>query len=276
VECEGFRAISADGVAWRVQVQHPEARYVTQAVWRKDGNSTLTENKFTAPLIAAMNESPPLPYPMADTLELWLLDAINDKPLAIVTSALPRERAPMIESVSWSAFLIGDHDFSSAEFQSLMSGGDSTESHMDHGEILRRYINVAAGSRPRAQWFQRDKDMNGKGLAGLRIEPVDLNRKVAAEDFPELLISEDCWQNQAEKVLVRDYHYWHAANLLSQANLNGETRAKLERVACSEAFKLYEKRYVLPEMSDPELMKVAFVQAKIGLANRSSAKVPNT
>ncbi len=273
MECEGFRAISADGITWRVQVQHPEARYVTQAVWRRDGQSTLTENKFTAPLIAAMNDSPSLPFPMADSLELWLLDAANDAPLAIVTSALPRNRVPMIESVSWSAFLPGDHDFCSADFQSLMSGADNTEAHMDHGEILRRYINVAAGSKPRAQWFQRDSRGNGQGLAGLRVKPQEAGRILQAGQFPELLVSQSCWQNEAEQVLVRDYHYWHAANLLSQAYLGSDTRATLEREACAEAIKLYERRHVLPVMSNLESMKVAFVQAKIGLANRTTVKV---
>lgn len=273
MECEGFRAISADGITWRVQVQHPEARYVTQAIWRRDGQSTLTENKFTAPLLAAMNNSPPLPFPMADSLELWLLDAVNDTPLAIVTSALPRDRAPMIESVSWSAFLPGDHDFYSSDFQSLMSGEDNTEAHMDHGEILRRYINVAAGSKPRAQWFQRDSHGNAQGLAGLRVKSEEAGRVLVADQFPELLISQTCWQNEEERALVRDYHYWHAADLLSQANLGSETRDTLEREACAEALKLYERRHVLPAMLNPELKKVAFVQAKIGLANRTTVKV---
>jgi len=273
VECEGFRAISADGITWRVQVQHPEARYVTQAIWRRDGQSTLTENKFTAPLIAAMNESPPLPFPMTDSLELWLLDAKNGMPLAIVTSALPRDRVPMIESANWLAFLPGDNDFFSVEFQSLVSGESDTESHMGHGEILRRYINVAAGSMPRAQWFQRDDHNNGKGLAGLRVNPREAGRELVAEQFPELLISESCWQDEAERVLVRDYHHWHAANLLCQANISHETRVKLEHQACSEAYKLYERRHVLPTMLNPEAQKVALVQAKIGLSNRRPAKV---
>ena len=146
VQCEGFRAISGDGITWRVQVQHPEARYVTQAIWRRDGQSTLTENKFTAPLIAAMNNSPSLPLPMADTLELWLLDASADLPLAIVTSALPRKRVPAIESADWSAFLSGDHDFCSPGFQKLMSGEDdstvpidrkSTRLNSSHTDISR-------------------------------------------------------------------------------------------------------------------------------------------
>lgn len=253
-------------------MQHPEARYVTQAIWRRDGQSTLTENNFTAPLIAAMNNSPPLPFPMADTLELWLLDAENSMPLTIVTSALPRDRVPNIESANWTAFLPGDNDFYSADFQSLMSGENNTESHMDHGEILRRYINVAAGSRPRAQWFQRDNYGNGKGQAGLRLNPEETERVLSADQFPELLISENCWQNEEEKVLVRDYHYWHAASLLSQINLSANTRSMLENVACKEAYKLYEMRHILPKMENPEAQKVAFVQAKIGLSNREPAK----
>ena len=273
VQCEGFRAISADGITWRVQVQHPEARYITQAIWRRDGQSTLTENKFTAPLIAAMNDSPPLPLPMADTLELWLLDASAGQPLAIVTSALPRKRVPAVESVNWSAFLPGDHDFCSADFQKIMSGEKNNTVPMDHGEILRRYINVAAGSMSRAQWFQRDHEGNGKGLAGLRLKTGEQGRFLTADCFPELLVSECCWQNKAEQVLVKDYHHWHAANLLSQNNLAVDIRERLERAACTEAFKLYERRHILPTMLNLERVKVAFVQAKIALANRATAKV---
>ena len=254
-------------------MQHPEARYVTQAIWRRDGQSTLTENNFTAPLIAAMNDSPPLPLPMADTLELWLLDATAGQPLAIVTSALPRKRVPAIESVNWSAFLSGDHDFCSPGFQKLMSGEIDSAVPMDHGEILRRYINVAAGSMPRAQWFQRDHAGNGTGLAGLRIKAGEQGRFLTADCFPELLICEQCWQNEEERVLVKDYHHWHAANLLSQNNLSFDTRERLERAACTEAFKLYERRHILPTMLNRERVKVAFVQAKIGLANKSPAKV---
>jgi len=257
-------------------VQHPEARYITQAIWRQDGQSTLTENNFTAPLIAAMNNSPPLPLPMADTLELWLLDARAGLPLAIVTSALPRKRVPAIESVNWSAFLSGDQDFSSPGFQKLMSGEKNSAIPMDHGEILRRYISVAAGSMTRAQWFQRDHEGNGKGQAGLKLKAGEQGRFLTADCFPELLVSELCWQNEAERVLVKDYHHWHAANLLSQNNLSLDTRERLEHAACAEAFKLYERRHILPTMLNLERVKVAFVQAKIGLANRTTAPGAST
>ena len=60
---------------------------------------------------------------------------------------------------------------------------------------------------------------------------------------------------------IRDYHDWQAPLLLTHDNLPRATRDRLERAACRQAEKLYRVRHLLPQMLNPDLLKVAMVEA---------------
>lgn len=257
VECPGFRAMTADGVRWRVQFLNQRTRFSSYGIWRADGHGNLIETERTRPIVQALLARPPLPFPLADRLELWLLDARDRMPLALLASTLAEREPPQAVALGWRAALGGDDEFCAP---SLSRDGET--SHIPHRSVLDRCVQRAAGSRPQAQWFRRLADGAGEGLdAPARGEGVT-PRRLERECFPELLLRE-MWESERETALVRDYHDWHAASLLTHTDLSRATREALERAACRHSMKLFRVRYLLPETVNAELLRVAMVEALI-------------
>ena len=257
VDCPGFRAMSADGMRWRVQFLNQRTRFSSYGVWRADGQGSLIETERTQPIVQALRNRPDLPFALADRLELWLLDAHDRMPLALLASTLPERTPAQAMALQWRAALAGDDAFRSASL-----GGEEQVSHMPHRHVLDRCVQRAAGARPQAQWFRRTDTGGGEGLERSSMDGMLGGRRLTREDFPELLVRER-WDNAQERDLVRDYHEWHAANLLTHTELSRETRAMLERAAARQAAKLYRVRHLLPEVIDSELLRVALVEAVI-------------
>ncbi len=259
VDLPGFRALSADGETWRVQVLGRGARFSSQGVWRADGSGSFIETERTRRCIEALRARPPLPFPLADSLELWLLDARAGRPLALLASTLPERSPPAIREIAWQAAFAEDHDFvaPSLDRHALR---DATRLPIAHCEVLARCIQKEAGLRPRAQWFRRLPDGGGMGLAGCRLEPTWVGRLLGAEAFPELLLREQ-WESEREAGLVRDYHDWQSPWLLTHTTLRRATRDRLERAACRYPERLYSVRQLLPEIVNLDLVKVALVEA---------------
>src|SRR5690606_12122426 len=129
----------------------------SHGIWRADGQGNLIETDRTRPIVQALREHPPLPFPLADTLELWLLDARTRLPLALLATALP-ERAPaQAVALQWRAALAGDDSFRAPSL------GEHAVSHIPHAAVLDRCVQLAAGPRPQAQWFRRAADGSGEG-----------------------------------------------------------------------------------------------------------------
>jgi hypothetical protein len=258
-ETTGFRAITSDGITWRVQFLPLRSRLSSHAVWRADGSGNLAETELTREFIAAMQAHPPFPFVPADNIELWLLDAKQHQPLAILTSTLERITPPRVADSVWHAALSGDDSFMAP---SLSSGGAGAPvTHSPHREVLNRCVQKAAGPLERAQWFRREPDGGGTGLHGSRLDPGQVGRQLERKAFPELLLREE-WDDEREKKLVHDYHDWQAPNLLTH-RVSRLTRDRLERAACRQAEKLYKVRHFLPEIVNTDLLNVAFVEAVI-------------
>ncbi|GAB4514518.1 MAG: hypothetical protein Tsb0026_19910 [Sulfuricaulis sp.] len=259
-EMPDFRAMTTDGVTWRVQFLNQRSRLSSHAVWRADGSGNLNETERTSELIRALQNHPPFPFFPEDNLELWLLDAREQKPLAILASTLGRIKPPRSVDTRWHATLAEDDSF----VASSLTPGTTTasSSHIPHSEVLSRCVQKAAGPLERAQWFRRENDGSGTGLHGRRLDDAQIGRKLARDAFPELLLREK-WEAEQEQNLVSDYHDWQAPNLLTHSLLAHATRDRLERAACRQAAKLYNVRHFLPEIINSELLNVAFVEAVI-------------
>ena len=259
-EMPDFRAMTTDGVTWRVQFLNQRSRLSSHAVWRADGSGNLIETGRTSKVIQALQNHPPLPFPPEDNLELWLLDAREQKPLAILASTLGKITPPRSVDTVWHATLAGDDNFIAP---SLAPGnGAASTSHIPHSEVLSRCVQKAAGSLERAQWFRREDDGSGTGLHGCRLDAGQVGRKLGRDAFPELLLREK-WEVEQEQNLVSDYHDWQAPRLLTHSKLTRPTRDRLERSACRQAEKLYKVRHFLPEIIYHDLLNVAFVEAVI-------------
>jgi hypothetical protein len=257
----GFRAMSVDGITWRVQILDQRSRLASYGIWRADGSGNVIDTGRTHALIEALTNQPGLPFPLVDTLELWLLDAEEKLPLAILNSTLAHRTPTRVIEVNWRASLNGGNDFVAPSLTRTDSEAKPHAGYISHSEVLNRCVRQAAGVRMRAQWFRREPDGSGTGLNGLRIDGLR-DRKLAAGAFPELLLRED-WSESSANDLVGDYHRWLAPNLLTHDNLSRPTRERLERAACKQPEKLYPLRRLLPEVINQDLVKIALVEAVI-------------
>jgi len=267
VELPGFRAMSGDGSSWDLRIENPGMR-PAHAMWHEGEAYNVEISERTAPFLIALRDHPPLPFQLADTLELWLLDAHELLPLALLASTLPHMAPPNRVDTSWRAAFPGDDGFIAP---SLQAGAAQPLEHpfIPHREILNRCVRTAAGTHPRAQWFRREAAGDGLGSGGTGIEPALFARELAAAQFPELLLRER-WDNEVEAALVRDYHDWLAPALLTHSNLTRATRDRLEHAACAQAEKLFRLRQLLPEIVNRDLIDVALVEAVL---RRSSSVV---
>jgi uncharacterized protein YbaR (Trm112 family) len=257
VELDGFRALSDDGLTWQVHLQYRGPRASVRGVWRADGSGNLIETERTKTYLTALRTMPPLPFVLADRIELWLLDAERQLPLALLAATLERDTIPPAMERRWQAALAGDDSFVAP---SLHHGVATSAAPMPHREVLARCVQKAAGARPVTQWFRRSADGSGAGLSASCLAPGLAGRRLEAGDFPELLLREE-WGSDTETGLVRDYHDWHAPGLLTHSHIARPTRVRLEQAACRQAKKLYHVRQLLPEMLNPDLIKVAMVEA---------------
>lgn len=258
VELRGFRAMSVDGESWRVQFLNRRARLSGNAIWREDGRGNLIETDHTRAVIEALRSRPALPFPLADTLELWLLDAQERRPLALLASALPERSPPRLAAVRWAASLEGDDGF----FAPSLGGEGVRSTCIPHRDVLDRCVQRAAGPRAQAQWFRRTDDRSGVGLATHGLDRSLTARRLGVSQFPELLLRED-WDSDRERELVADYHAWHAPHLLTHTTLTDRTRDRLEHAACRQARKLYGVRRLLPKVLNEDRVRVALVEAVI-------------
>lgn len=258
VELAGFRAMSVDGSTWEVRIDNAGMR-PTRAVWRDDGLTGVEAGERFEPLIDAMRHRPRLPFALADLLELWLLDADDKLPVALLLSALPHMAPPNTVDTNWRAAFAEEDCFIAPSLQAAALR-PAEHPFIAHHEILNRCVRKAAGARPRAQWFRRDEAGDAVALGGSGLEQALIGRHVEASWFPELLVREE-WDTDVETGLARDYHDWLAPSLLTHANLRHATRERLERAACSQAEKLYRVRHLLPEIINAELIDVALVEA---------------
>ena len=268
VELPGFRAMSVDGVTWQVQALSQRTRFSVYGVWRADRSSIL-DNEHTHALIEALKNHPPLPFALADRLELWLLDATEERlPLALLASTLTHISPPRVTEAVWHPTLKGDASFVASSLLAHAAAAPGTR--VAHRDLLAQRVREAAGAPPRAQWFLRDEEGNGVGMVGLRLEDHAVGRRLSYDWFPELLVRED-WEDAADCDLVRDFHDWQAPALLTHPNLARTMRERLERAACRQAERLYAVRALLPEVINADLVKTAFVEAVIRRAGRPAA-----
>lgn len=90
-------------------------------------------------------------------------------------------------------------------------------------------------------------------------------RHLRAAHFPELLLRTD-WDDPADRGLVSDFHHWQAPLLLTLSGLRPDTRKRLERVACRRPMELFRVRHLLPEVANPDMIKVPLVEAALRIA----------
>jgi hypothetical protein len=137
------------------------------------------------------------------------------------------------------------------------------------GDYLTDYVNSLAGATPGAQWFRRESDGTGIGLAGIGMPPRYVGRRLEADEFPALLLA-DTGHDERHRRLIQEFHAWQAVWLLTLPALNPQQRERLEPHARRQAA-IVEKQYRLyPVTIRQDLITAARVEAVL----RRSAQHP--
>jgi hypothetical protein len=255
-------AYSTNGRSWRIRQQTASGQFrwgVTQVSSDDVGETRLVN---ADKLVEALKHQPPVPFPLRDRFELWLLDSKTRGPLALLRTRYQARDMEPVTDPHWRPFLMTDTGFVSPTLAACEKASLRNGWPVPHRDQLESQVNMASRPLPAAQWFERHADGSGTGRTGLRLREDEAGRHLAAEAFPELLISE-CWDSDIHRGLVSDYHDWYAAALLAHQNLSLETRRRLERAACKRPQPLLVIYPLIPEVIDQEAMEVALVSAKL-------------
>ncbi len=255
-------AYSTNGHSWRIRQQTSSGRFrwgIAQ-ISAKNMDDICIVNADN--LVQALRNLPRVPFPVRDRFELWLLHNRTRKPLALLrTCYMPADMA-CVTDPHWRPFLRTDTGFVSTTLSMLSKDKVTRDLSILHRDRLESQVNEASRPYPVAQWFERLDDGSGVGHAGLRLAPDDAGRVLAADDFPELLVSEE-WSDPAQAGLVADYHDWYAASLLAHQNLARTTRVRLEQAACRRPQALLSSYPLIPEIIDQGAIDVALVSARL-------------
>lgn len=254
-------AYSTNGRSWRIRQQTASGRFRWGVPHASEAGDDRVRITNAPQLVEALEHHPPVPFPIRDRYELWLLRHEDRRPLALLSTRYRAEEMETVLDPHWRAFPTTDTGFISPTLQ-VQESASSRRRHPSHRDQLESLVNMASRPMPAAQWFERQSDGSGVGKDGLRLQDGEVGRVLHSEDFPELLVSEE-WPDIAMKGLIDDYHNWCAGSLLAHQNLSYQTRERLERAACQRPVGLLTAYPLIPEVLDQEAIEVALVSAKL-------------
>ena len=259
VEVGDAEARSLDGVIWHLRADDGHGWVRPVGVWLAgEGVKAGVGHRYPA-LLAALAVMPPLPFPLADSVELWLLDKQTGLPLALLDAQRPDAHRHAPAELEWVPFALRYRGFQSAALAGQEAGSRHGPRHCDY---LQRIVNLRARPYAAAQWFRRLPGGGGEGLTGYRLDPGWQGRHLPPEAFPALLVSGE-WNSLLEKSVIADYHAWLAPFLLCWPGLSEPTRAGLEAAAVLRPRWLAQVHRLLPEVLDRDRLNATLVAARL-------------
>jgi hypothetical protein len=198
-----------------------------------------------------------VPFPLADTFELWLLDR-NHMPLALLDSVVAKQELDNERNLVWRAGNLCRKTFQASTLQDLLSPSDSAVNSADY---LSQYINDQASDPPAAQWFERDPAGNAQGLFGINLVDELQTRHLPARDFPVTLLSRP-ETDVLHQQLIDEFLNWQAPWLLLLPSLDVETRGGYELAARAQALVVEQQYRLYPEIVDMAAINTARVEAR--------------
>lgn len=188
VESERARALTLDGKEWVVQFTF-SARVEALSEAEKPGRAfkfdyirvanisgNTVQRQHLPPYLNAADvvqqlasyvADIELPLPAADHYEYWLLDNVDNSPLALIYSCVRAEEMSLFpQKLEWTALSAAMMKVESTEAERVIYTPPVNYR-------LERLVNERAGKKPKAKWIKRRADLH--------------------EAFPALLVRED-WQ----------------------------------------------------------------------------------
>lgn len=278
IEYQGAEAVTTDGLHWDIYVRDTELvqdiddsrRVQTSDIryghWSPQGglkrgalypsdDFKILEHRGAVVYEDLLQHYGQVPFPLRDTYELWLLNG-DGQPLALLASAVQLEDMEPDPALDWRAGQECRRRFRSR----ALAGLDRQASTA--GADLTEYINGLAGERPRAQWFLRDADGGGTGLAGPGDSGQTAGRRLSTAAFPAFFLREQ-GHGAAHSQLIQDFIAWQAPWLLLLHDLPEERRRDFEQQARSQALHMERQHRLYPRVLDPEILAAARVEAAL-------------
>lgn len=284
INAPSVRAISNDGMHWQIQVscEHHQQqwglsqattvrRYVLWGVW--SGHYGLKSmpldpmldvpkhndvEQQILPWLESMHAR--VPFPARDVYELWILDSLEQLPIALIASRTQAHDLADIKPAHWRASTSQQRNFNPARAQTSI----------DPLLKIEQLISDNTCCPIRSQWFVRDDAGAGQGMTGQNIANDLIHRILPRDAFPELLIRED-WPNEEARMLAEDYHHWMAPRLLMMQHLCDSTRLHLEKSAQAQAIETSKLHHLYPAFLDQKILNRILVETRL----RQAAEKPS-
>jgi len=258
VETAGGRALSTNGVSWSVELQverragwgslnrnNYESAYCMYGMW------SAAEGLVCLPLSPLLDTaelrqqadwliervaecSGQLPFPLQDDRELWLFDDREQRPLALLATAVAATANADSRPRRWSAC--------------PGNGGLPGQQAFPAAECLQQRVRQRAGANPVSHWIERDSEGGGRIDDGEAVLDAAL--------FPVLLLRED-WASRADRELVADYLHWIAPALLTLQHLQDADRRRLEPMLSAQSASIEHHWRLFPKVIDPGVVNAA-------------------
>jgi hypothetical protein len=278
VEIEGADAVSRDGLNWMLYIQGgteseraddgiecevslPDIKFGTwsrrmglrRAPVRYVTDYEQLDRLGSRLLEAVKSRADEVPFRQVDTYELWLLDADEGLPMALLGSSCREADTRTFGLLRWTP--------GQAAYQSF-GQSDQGAGTMSRAEELARLVRAAAGSRPTAQWFRREPDGCGQGInCNRRVQDLQ-DRRLTRDAFPELLLR-STWASPEDSALVAAFHLWQAPWLLALQTISRSTRRRLEAASRMRAPLVNQLYHTYPDIIDHAVIKTARVEATL-------------
>jgi hypothetical protein len=190
-----------------------------------------------------------LPFPAADNFEYWLLDSLDESPLALIFSCCEQSQTSTYPTrAEWTAL---PH----SKMKVANTPTEEARSEPPVNDRFQRLVATRAGSKPRAAWFDRRQSKN--------------------ETFPGLLVRED-WQDPAQRDLCQRYLSRKAPRLLMLQGLSHEERERLEIASKHHATEVDQYFPLYPEVNDQQRMSAIRVEARLRRDTPQPSKTEST
>jgi hypothetical protein len=179
-----------------------------------------------------------LPYALADRRELWLLDAEQQKPLALLHAMLPDANPPRPEPRYWKAC--------------LGQQGVAGQRRFPGTAELESQVKTRAGFNINRAWVTWNPE---------RTTLVDGDSSLIQDDeFPAFGIRED-WPEREDRQRVQRYIDWAAPAFLTLPYLDDAQRTRLESSLSDQAVSIEYHWRLYPKILDKNKLIAARVKA---------------
>ena len=176
------------------------------------------------------------PFPPADRYEYWLLDPVDNSPLALIFSCVDGEQmADFPDRPEWTAL-------SAAAMRVERTPEEEKAGEPPVNYRVERMVAERAGSKPRGRWFTR--------------------RESESDAFPPLLLKED-WEDGGQFELCQRYIQRLSTRLLMLHGLQHDDRKRLEDAARPNAVEVERFYPFYPDVADQQLMNAILVEARL-------------